>query len=170
MPSKCRKKPWPKDDHLLALAGYENGTIYILKHVEGLEVMHKIEVKHEGEAPSILSMDYDVQRSLGVAATSEDFIVSFDMEGNIHKKRDLPSKGVSQIRIRRNDRKLVAGASWDSTLRLFSWLKPYKLKPLGALRFHRGGLTCVDCSGSIGWITSGGKDGKLTVWKDLYKN
>lgn len=159
----------PNADCMMALAGYESGAIFILKIAEDtFEVLHKLEMKHDGEAPSILSLDYDAHKDLGVAATSEDFIVSFDLDGNVQKKRELPSKGVSQIRIRKQDSKLLAGASWDSTLRLFSWLKPNKLKPLGALRFHQEGLTCVDCSGYTGWITCGGKDGKLTVWKDLY--
>ena len=63
---------------------------------------------------------------------------------------------------------LAAGASWDTTLRLFSWLKPDRLKPLGALKFHTESLTCVDCCSDQGWIAAGSKDGKLSVWCNLY--
>jgi len=168
-----RLVPGEDGRRLMVIAGYESGALLVLKHVDiGFEVVHKVtsQQHHEGPAASILSVDYDVRRDVGVASTSEDFIFSFDMEGNVRKRRELPTQGVSQIRIRTHDSKLAVGASWDSTLRLFSWLKPNKLKPLGALRFHQEGLTCVDCSGSTGWVTCGGKDGKLTVWKDLYSS
>ena len=155
--------------NVLLFAGFEGGNIDLLQfNSPSLEVLHTVKLDQAIEAPSILSIDYDCLRQRGIASTSEDFIISLDLEGNVCKKRELPSKGVSQIRIRKSDSKLAVGACWDSTLRIFSWLKPEKLKPLGALRFHQEGLTCVDCSSSAGWLACGSKDGKLSVWKGLY--
>jgi len=57
-------------------------------------------------------------------------------------------------------------------VKLFSWIKPEKLKPLGALKFHTGSIDCV-CSvasplnylkfkGNI--LAAGSKDGKISLW------
>ena len=77
------------------------------------------------------------------------------------KNRQLPSKGISSLKIRPDGKILVAG-SWDSTIRLFSWLKPQNLKPLGALKFHENAIDTIDVTSKL--IAAGSSDGYVTIW------
>ena len=80
------------------------------------------------------------------------------------KKRELPSKGISSLMIRK-DGKILAGGSWDGTLRLFSWLKPNNLKPLGALKFHEMPVESVATSSRKPFLFAAGSvDTYVTVW------
>ena len=81
------------------------------------------------------------------------------------KNRQLPSKGISSLKIRR-DGKVLVGGSWDSTIRLFSWLKPQNLKPLGALKFHEKPIDTIDVTSGL--IAAGSSDGYVTIW-NVYK-
>ncbi len=57
-------------------------------------------------------------------------------------------------------------------LRLFSWLKPEKLKPLGALKFHSESVEAVACTrhpvkgiklkGHL--FAAASKDQKVSIW------
>ena len=70
---------------------------------------------------------------------------------------------------------LALAASWDSSLRVFSWMKPKQLKPLGALKFHSETLQALTWSGEDNWIklkgestpliAAGGKDMKISFWR-----
>ena len=80
------------------------------------------------------------------------------------KNRQLPTKGISSLKIR-HDGKILCAGSWDSTIRLFSWLKPQNLKPLGALKFHEQPIDSIDVT--FGLIAAGSSDGYVTIW-DVY--
>ena len=70
---------------------------------------------------------------------------------------------------------LVVAASWDSSLRVFSWVDPARLKPLGAMKFHSGAVQALTWSGQDKWIelkgesspliAAGGKDHIISFWR-----
>ena len=152
------------------LVGLETGILKLMDNT--LSVLKTIDIKQlvpqTIKPDSPLSMD--VLNSDGIITFAGAVVLSFRLDaGDITclKVRMLPSEGMTGIRIRRSDAKIVAGASWDSTIRLFSWLKPEKLKPLGALKFHTETPTCIDFS-KDSWAFCGSMDGKISVWSNLY--
>ena len=76
----------------------------------------------------------------------------------------------------RPDKKIVVCGGWDGRLRIFSWVKPEKLKPLAVLNFHADTVEAVAFSdqdvegGRLHGrkvLVAGGKDGKASLW-DIY--
>ena len=109
------------------------------------------------------------QNKILVNSNAEDYLETHQIgekgELTLLKKRSLPEKGsISSLKIRK-DGKILAGGSWDSTLRLFSWLKPANLKPLGALKFHQKAIEAVAVTSKL--IAAGSSDGYVTIW-DVY--
>ncbi|TRY68507.1 hypothetical protein TCAL_14228 [Tigriopus californicus] len=89
-------------------------------------------------------------------------------------QREIPSKGISHAQIRKSGGKIVVSACWDSTIRVFSWVKPSQLKPLGALKFHSETIEAVQCArkpvashGNKILIAAASKDKKISFW-DIY--
>ncbi len=81
------------------------------------------------------------------------------------KKRTLPTKGISDVIIRKGDGKILACSSWDGTVRLFSWLKPANLKPLGALKFHEESVDALAVNAiSPYMLASASKEGLIALW------
>ena len=113
---------------------------------------------------SITSIDCDEKHV--VTSNPEDYISCHEIPSlNLLKKRDLPSKGISNLMIRKGDGKILAGGSWDGTLRLFSWLKPNTLKPLGALKFHEKPIESVATSSRKPYLlAAGSSDTYVTIW------
>jgi WD40 repeat protein len=67
----------------------------------------------------------------------------------------------------------LIAAGWDSTVKVFSWKKPEKLKPLGALKFHSDTVEAVACTrrpvaegpGPVGHLlAAASKDAKISLW------
>ena len=90
--------------------------------------------------------------------------------------REIVSYGTKKsynVRERPSDKKILICGSWDSTIKLFSWVKPDKLKPLGALKFHSDSVEAVACTKRPvqGVILKGqlfaaaSKDLKVSLWK-----
>lgn len=116
---------------------------------------------------SFVCLDYDPLKSLIATANAEDYIATHEINettGDITllKKRTIPSKGISCMYIRPDKKLLIAGA-WDCTIRLFSWLKPEVLKPLGALKFHEKAVESLAFSDKL--FAAGSSDGYITIWK-----
>jgi WD40 repeat protein len=152
----------------MLLAGYESGHL-LLWDWANVRVVARLDV-----SPLVpLALDFDPVTSCGVAAGNEDFIVSFTLDkSNLMLttlgKRTMPSKGVSHLKIRNP---IVVAGGWDSTVKLFSWKHPEKLKPLGALRFHSETVEAVECSprpiaskGKGRLIAAASKDKKISFW------
>ena len=127
-----------------------------------------------------LTIDFDKQTQAGAVAGNEDLLLSFSVTSEDDafalvklKQRSMPTKGVSALVIRTTCKSpIVAAACWDKTVRLFSWVRPERLKPLGALKFHRDGVQAVDFVGeSEGkrMLVAVGKDKKVSLW-DVYNS
>jgi WD40 repeat protein len=116
-------------------------------------------------------LDYDYKAGILVSGNAEDYIAAFHVnnvsgELTLLKNRQLPSKGISSLKIRPDGKILVAG-SWDSTTRLYSRLKPQNLKPLGALKFHENAIDAIDVTCKL--IAAGSSDGNITIWNVKHK-
>ena len=118
-----------------------------------------------------LSIDFDPEKCQGVISGSDENLLSFELQQkcdkinfNLIKTRGNTTKGISSVMIR-PDKKVVIAGSWDSTVKIFSWLHPEKLKPLGALKFHSQGVEVVASTTDSKLIAAGSKDGKISFWK-----
>ncbi len=158
------------------LSCYESGTL-ALWDWSAETVLHKLT-----PAPPFLTLclDFDPSCDKGVAGGTDDSVMSFRLnrEGSSYaievlRRRELPTKGLSHLVLRRTPegKEVVVAGSWDGTVRLFSWKKPDKLKPLGALKFHSATVEGVACSelpvaskGNRHLICAASKDGKLSFW------
>ena len=152
-------------------SSYENGDIYIYKvFTKDEKLMLEILFKYESLLVTPLSLFFDEDKLAGVVGGSEDIILSFKIsaekskiEVNVLKKRQISTKGVSSVLIR-PDKKIVIAGSWDSTIKLFSWMHPEKLKPLGALKFHSESVDVIAAKSDSKLIAAGSKDGKISFW------
>ena len=96
-------------------------------------------------------------------------VVVLDQSLEVVTERKVTNSGLSSVLVREDGKILVTGG-WDGRLRVFSWLKPHKLKPLAVLQFHQEAVTSLSSCGSDGGkhlLVAGGKDGKISVW-DIY--
>ena len=150
---------------------FENGDLYV-HNVDTINEKCSLQLlsKHQSIPMTPLTMCYDSDKLKGVIGGSEDFIWSFELRENhdqiefhLEKKRQISTKGISSLVIR-PDKKIIVAGSWDSTLKLFSWLHPKKLKPLGALKFHSEGIEIVAATNDSKLIAAGSKDGKISFW------
>ena len=124
-----------------------------------------------------LTLDFDEDKLIAVVAGSGDMIITLKLDEKLKTfttllERKIPSKGISNLRVRSPDKKILICGGWDSTVKLFSWLKPERLKPLGALKFHSESVNVVACTrrpaggakikGHL--IAAGSKDEKVSLW------
>lgn len=162
------------ENQIRIFSGSENGAILLWDWTEA-QVLAKFEV-----APMIpFTLDFDFHTSQGFIGGDQEYVISFHVQnGEFHQlcQRSIPSKGISHVQIRESDRKIVVSACWDSTIRIFSWLKPRQLKPLGALKFHSETIEAVACShkpvssyGNKILIAAASKDKKISFW-DIYND
>ena len=152
-------------------SSYENGDIYIYKvFIKDEKLTLEILFKYESLLVTPLSLFFDEDKLSGVVGGSEDIILSFKIcmvkskiDVDVLKKRQTSTKGVSSVLIR-PDKKIVIAGSWDSTIKLFSWIHPEKLKPLGALKFHSESVDVVAAKSDSKLFAAGSKDGKISFW------
>ena len=152
-------------------SSFENGDIYIYKvFIKDEELTLEILFKYESLLVTPLSLFFDEDKLTGVIGGSEDIILSFKIctenskiEVDVLKKRQISTKGVSSVLIR-PDKKIVIAGSWDSTVKLFSWIHPEKLKPLGALKFHSESVDVIAAKSDSKLFAAGSKDGKISFW------
>ena len=139
--------------------GYENGQLRMIEK-SGLNPIFNIDLKNK----PLLCMD--MKNDYICVGTAEDCIFSVKIHTDsmeIIKKRDLPTKGISSLKIRSDGKILICG-SWDSTVRLFSFKKPENLKPLGALKFHQNSIDCLAVNNDTGIFAAGSSDGYISIW------
>ena len=148
------------------LAGYENGEIVLWDWNTNSQVLS---VNLAPAIGTIMSLTWDREKRLGAVVGSEDKVVVLDQELEVVTERKVTNSGLSSALVRADGKILVTGG-WDGRLRVFSWLKPHKLKPLAVLQFHQEAVTSLSSCESPGGkhlVVAGGKDGKISVW-DIY--
>ena len=138
--------------------GFENGNLKI--YDSDYQFLSVINLNH-----SILSMD--IIENIIITSNPENYLCSLrfdEKSGNfeILKKREIPTEGISHLKIR-GDKKILAAGSWDNTVRLFSVKRPGNLKPLGALKFHEKAVDSLAVTESL--IAAGSTDGYVSIWK-----
>lgn len=143
--------------------GYESGQLKMIDKSNLLPIFN-LNLNH-----ALLCMD--LKNNSLILGTSEDCIFSVKIHTEeqkslkIIKKRQIPNKGISSLKIRSDGQILICG-SWDSTVRLFSYKKPENLKPLGALKFHQSSVDCVAVNNETQpyYIAAGSSDGYISIW------
>ena len=160
--------PGPASARGRLLAGYEAGHLVLWDWSNNTPLVEVTSL-----APltgTLLALAWDWAKGRGVVAGSEAKVVVLDSEGfAVTKSRDITNPGVGSAAVR-HDGKVVVCGGWDGRLRLFSWLRPDKLKPLAVLRFHSESVEALLCARNIGGrdlILAGGRDGRISIW-DIY--
>lgn len=159
------------DNNQCIFSLFENGDVCLYKAVKSNEkYVTTLLCTYHCSTMTPLSIDFDPEKCRGVICGSEENLLSFELKANcdkinfnLLKTRAIISKGISSIMIR-PDKKVVVAGSWDSTVKIFSWLHPEKLKPLGALKFHSDGVEVVTSTTDSALIAAGSKDGKISFW------
>ena len=149
------------------LAGYEGGDVVLWDWTNNRQLISVCLAEHLG---TIMSLTWDTDKMMGVVVGSEDKVLVLDDKLKLVTTRQVTNAGMSRAVVRGDGKVLVTGG-WDGRLRLFSWLKPHKLKALAVLQFHQESVESLtsSCEGQDGkhLIVAGGKDGKISVW-DIY--
>jgi WD40 repeat protein len=162
------------DNQAAILSAYESGQL-LLSFISDNKIEGVAQFQFAIHDFVPLSLEFDSEKLIGVVAGSQDKVITFKISEkcfSILTERTMPSKGISSLCLRRHDRKILIATSWDSTVKLFSWIKPEKLKPLAALKFHTDSVEAVTCTkypvegiklkGHL--IAAGSKDQKISLW------
>ena len=150
------------------LAGYESGEIVLWDWNDNSQVLSVSLLNTIG---TVMALTWDRDKRLGVVVGSEDKVLVIDQKLEAVTERKVTNSGLSSALVRADGKILVTGG-WDGRLRIFSWLKPQKLKPLAVLQFHQEAVTSLASCQSAGaggkhLLVAGGKEGKISVW-DIY--
>ncbi|TTH54100.1 Guanine nucleotide-binding protein subunit beta-like protein 1 [Bagarius yarrelli] len=156
-------KMWQTDAGPLLCAGYEDGSL-VIWDVSCRRPVSCLNVHPE----PVMSLDFDSSRQKGISGSSDKNLCSWrlDEQQKLEIQDSVPIRnpGVSHLRIR-SDRKIVATAGWDGSVRIFSWKK---LKPLAVLHHHKDLVHSVDFSDhpepSKRLMAAGSKDQRISLW------
>ena len=108
---------------------------------------------------------------------SEARLVVVDTSLQVVGQREVVNPGMGAALVR-DDSSIMVTGGWDARLRVFSWKKPEKLKPLAVLDFHSEPVEAMAFSkgrseeGRLAGkrlLAAGGKDGKVSLW-DIYSD
>lgn len=164
------------NNQLAIISSFESGKVQL-----GWLINKTFQIKSEFQfqikefAP--LTLDFDVGKLCAVVAGSGDKVISLKLDAkldtfSILTERKIPTNGISCLQVRTSDKKILICGSWDSTIKIFSWIKPERLKPLGALKFHSEAVNVVTCTKGLvksakikgQLFAAGSKDGKVSLW------
>ena len=141
------------------LAGYESGDLVVWDWSNNTQLTT---VNMSSRVGTLMTCVWDWSRDRGAVLGSEDNVVVFDETLTLVKERRVTNKGLSEAVIR-DDHKILITAGWDARLRLFSWIKPDKLKPLAVLQYQKQSVETISTQDNM--IVAGSKDGRISVWR-----
>ena len=156
------------------LAGWENGVVVVWQWSNQRE---EAMVDLHCKVGTVMALAWDPAKERGVVVGSEDRLVVVDASLQVVGQRQVVNSGMGAVLVRDDSSIMVAGG-WDSRLRVFSWKKPEKLKPLAVLDFHSEAVEAMAFSkgrleeGRLAGkrlVAAGGKDGKVSLW-DIYSD
>ena len=156
------------------LAGWENGVVVVWQWSNQRE---EAMVDLHCKVGTVMALAWDPAKERGVVVGSEDRLVVVDASLQVVGQRQVVNSGMGAVLVRDDSSIMVAGG-WDARLRVFSWKKPEKLKPLAVLDFHSEAVEAMAFSngrleeGRLAGkrlVAAGGKDGKVSLW-DIYSD
>jgi WD40 repeat protein len=151
------------------LAGWENGEVVVWDWREDREVAV---AELHGRVGTVMALAWDTARDRGLVAGSENQLVTVGPGLEVLGERQVTNAGLGAAAVRADSRVAAAGG-WDGRVRLFSWRRPERLRPVAVLQFHSGPVEALAFSpGPVaagrlrgrGLLAAGGKDGKVSLW------
>jgi len=156
------------------LAGWENGVVVVWQwKTQKEEAM----VDLHCQVGTVMALAWDPVKGRGVIVGSEARLVVVDTSLQVVGQREVVNPGMGAALVR-DDSSIMVTGGWDARLRVFSWKKPEKLKPLAVLDFHSEAVEAMTFSkgrveeGRLAGkrlVAAGGKDGKVSLW-DIYSD
>ena len=156
------------------LAGWENGVVVVWQWSNQRE---EAMVDLHCKVGTVMALAWDPAKERGVVVGSEDRLVVVDASLQVVGQRQVVNSGMGAVLVR-DDSSIMVTGGWDARLRVFSWKKPEKLKPLAVLDFHSEAVEAMAFSkgrlkeGRLAGkrlVAAGGKDGKVSLW-DIYSD
>ena len=156
------------------LAGWENGVVVVWRwKTQSEETLVDLHCK----VGTVMALAWDPAKERGVVVGSEALLVVVDATLQVVGQREVVNSGMGAALVR-DDSSIMLTGGWDARLRVFSWKKPEKLKPLAVLDFHSEAVEAMTFSkgkleeGRMAGkrlVAAGGKDGKVSLW-DIYSD
>ena len=161
----------------LLAAGYEDSSVCVwdrrmadgkplahLRHVHGHEPITSVSIGWETSGtttalPTVVTAGMDARLVYVQPAT--------DSGGGWRAiaQTPLPGAGVSQVRYRPCDDRIVAAGGYDGPIRVYSARRGHRL--LAVLRHHRGAVQALEFCPDRSLMASGGSDRHIALW-DVY--
>ncbi|XP_065055115.1 guanine nucleotide-binding protein subunit beta-like protein 1 isoform X2 [Rhopilema esculentum] len=147
-------------DILLALIGYENGSVALWNASSG-DILTDLKVHND----AVMCLDVDSDFSKVAVGSVDNRLVQVALPATSGeslkevRSADINSNGISCLKVR-PDNKILAAGCWDGKIRLFGWKK---LKPLAVLKYHVETVNCIMFTLHNDMVC-GSKDGKISVW------
>ena len=156
------------------LAGWENGVVVVWQWETETEAAR---VDLHCKVGTVMALAWDPVKERGVVVGSEACLVVVDTNLQVVGQREVINPGMGAALVR-DDSSIMVTGGWDARLRLFSWKKPEKVKPLAVLDFHSEAVEALAFSkgrleeGRLAGkrlLAAGSKDGKVSLW-DIYSD
>lgn len=150
-----------KQNTLFAVAGYEDGSVYVWNVFTSRCHGKRIHT----DPVMCLTVDCVGEKILTGSADNKLVVskINSDVQFEEHVTDETKTSGYSSCDVR-NDGRIVACGGWDGKIRIFGWKK---LKRLAILKYHSESVNCLHF-GANRLLAAGSKDGKITLW-DVYK-
>lgn len=115
------------------VVGWESGLLVLWEWREGRVVA---EVDVHSRVGTIMSLAWDTAKGVGAVVGSEARVVVVDGLLEVVGEVAVTNPGLGAVAVR-GDSALLATGGWDARLRLFSWRRPSRPRPLAVLQFHQ---------------------------------
>lgn len=149
-------------DSTKLMAGYESGDVVVFD----LRTCQEVSRVNLFAGQPLMCFDYNGQRNLGIAGSSENSLELFKMDKDLIERSgsiEITNPGLNCIKFRPSDLKIFATGGWDNRIRLFG---SKKKNLLAVLDFHKDHINTIDFS-VRNLMAAGSNDGIISLW-DLY--